>query len=81
MFDRAIRSLRTNCGLGSQVPNRAPETASSFSIPLFCRPIVEANAAPLIATAAYTVRSRRMRGGEATCSGWVLNQPSSGPPT
>jgi len=43
--------------------------------------IAEANAAPLTATAASTVRSRQIRGGAASNNFAVSNQPSSGPPT
>src|SRR5271169_301381 len=80
VFFAAQASLAAKVGFGSHVPSRAPETASSFWNPLFCRPIAEANAAPLMATDASTVRSRRSRGGHSLNSSQVLNQPSSGPP-
>ena len=54
----------TKAGFGSHVPSRAPDTASRDWKPLFIRPIAEAKAAPLIATAACTIRSRLMRDDE-----------------
>ena len=70
----------TKVGFGSHVPSRAPETASNDWKPLFIRPIADANAAPLIAMAACTVRSRLIRGGATAMISLVSSQPSAGPP-
>jgi hypothetical protein len=44
------------------------------------RPIAEAKAAPLMATAAWTVRSLRSCSGQASIATDVGTQPTSGPP-
>src|ERR1035438_1691263 len=70
-----------NAGFGSQAPRRAPESAKTISYQAANRPMAEANAAPLIATAACTVTSRRSLGEQASSSVAVLTHPTSGPPT
>jgi hypothetical protein len=51
-----------NAGLGSQVPSRTLDRASSRWTALAWRPIAEAIAAPDTAMAAWTVTSRRRAG-------------------
>src|SRR5450759_2954028 len=70
-----------NVGLGSHAPSRAPETARMIWYQLAKRPMADAKAAPLMATAPCTVTSRWSRTGECSSRVAVSTHPTSGPPT
>ena len=67
--------------MGSQVPSRTFDRASSRCTAVAWRPMAEAIAAPETAMAACTVTSRRRAGLQVSSRVLVRTQPTSGPPT